>query len=321
MKVLITGSAGFIGYHLTKKLLDKNIRVIGVDNINNYYDPRVKIKRNLLLKKYSIYKFYKLDITKFKNLEKIYKKYKFQTVIHLAAQAGVRYSITNPFAYIKSNIDGFYNILHLSKKYKIKHLIYASSSSVYGDQKKQPIATNANTNNPQSLYAATKKSNEILVESYNRMYRLNATGLRFFTNYGNFGRPDMSIYKFTKNILKNKKIELFNYGNHKRDFTHISDTVEIIYRIIKNRLKTSDHKILNIASGRKVDLKYVIKLIERFTNHKAKVKNLDLQKGDVKETHANIKETINLTKYKPRKTIESGIEDFINWYRKFTKDI
>jgi len=321
MKVLITGSVGFIGYHLSKKLLDKNIQVIGIDNINNYYDPKVKIKRNLLLKKYSNYKFYKLDINKFKNLEKIYKKYKFQTVIHLAAQAGVRYSITNPFAYIKANLDGFYNILHLSKKYKVKHLIYASSSSVYGDQKKQPISTNANTNNPQSLYAATKKSNEILVESYSQMYKLNATGLRFFTNYGNFGRPDMSIYKFTQNILKNKKIELFNNGNHKRDFTHISDSVEIIFRIIKKRFKTSDHKIFNIESGRKVNLKHVVKLIEKIRNNKAKVKNMGLQKGDVKETHANIKETISLTKYKPQKNIESGVKDFVNWYKKFTKDI
>jgi len=317
MKVLITGSAGFIGYHLSKKLLKKKFSVIGIDNMNNYYDPKIKSKRNLSLKKYSKYKFYKLDICNFKKIQNIFKKHKFKAIVHLAAQAGVRYSIENPFAYIKTNLEGFYNILHLANKFKVQNFIYASSSSVYGNQKKLPIKIESNTNSPQSLYAATKKNNEIMAESYNQIHKLNCTGLRFFTNYGNFGRPDMSIFKFTKNIINGKPIKVFNNGNHKRDFTHISDSVEMIFRILKKRQKTTNHEIFNIGSGKKIDLMMIIKLIEKYTDKKAKIIKEILQKGDVKETHANIQKTTLLTKYKPQKKIENGIRDFVFWYKNF----
>ncbi len=317
MKVLITGSAGFIGYHLAKKFLYNKIAVVGFDNMNNYYDPNVKYKRNAELKKFSKYKFYRLDICDFKKIQNIFKKHKFKAIVHLAAQAGVRYSIENPFAYIKTNLEGFYNILHLANKFKVQNFIYASSSSVYGNQKKLPIKIESNTNNPQSLYAATKKNNEIMAESYNQIHKLNCTGLRFFTNYGNFGRPDMSIFKFTKNIINGKPIKVFNNGNHKRDFTHISDSVEMIFRILKKRQKTKNHEIFNIGSGKKIDLMMIIKLIEKYTDKKAKIIKTILQKGDVKETHANIHKTTLLTKYKPKKKIENGIRDFVFWYKNF----
>ena len=314
MKILITGSAGFIGYHLTKKLIKKNFNIIGIDNLNNYYDPKIKIFRNKdnNSKKY---KFFKVDICNKKKLEKIVHKTKPKYIIHLAAQAGVRYSIQNPKAYIESNLIGFFNIIELARKFKIQHIIYASSSSVYGKQKKMPIKLNYNTNRPQSLYAATKKSNEVIAESYNQIFKIGFTGLRFFTNYGNQGRPDMAIYKFTKNILENKKIQLFNQGNHKRDFTHISDSTEFLSRILMKRKSKKDHKIFNLASGKKVDLKLVLNLIEKNLNKKAKILKYQLQKGDVKETHADISETIKLTNYKPRKNIKDGIKDFIEWFK------
>ena len=314
MKILITGSAGFIGYHLTKKFIKKNFNIIGIDNLNSYYDPKIKILRNKENKSKK-YKFFKVDICDKERLEKIIKKTRPKYIIHLAAQAGVRYSIQNPKAYIDSNLIGFFNIIEAARKFKINHVIYASSSSVYGKQKKLPIKLDYNTNKPQSLYAATKKSNEIIAESYNHIFKIGFTGIRFFTNYGNQGRPDMAIYKFTKNIIDNKKIYLFNKGNHKRDFTHITDSTEFLLRLFIKRKNKKDHRIFNLASGKKVDLKVVLNLIEKNLNKKAKILKYQLQKGDVKETHADISETIKFTKYKPKKNIKDGIKDFIEWFK------
>ncbi len=318
MKYIITGTAGFIGYHLAEELLrNKKNKVIGIDNLNNYYSVKVKNSRNSMLKKYKNYYFFKSDITHLKKIEKIFKKISPDIVINLAAQAGVRYSIENPYSYINSNLLGFFNILYLSNKYKVKHFYYASSSSVYGNQKKLPIKINSSTDHPLSLYAATKKSNEIIAESYTNIFKLKCSGFRFFTNYGNYGRPDMSIYKFCELMSKNKPIEVFNKGNHNRDFTHISDSVKLLKIIIKKRLNEKGHKVFNIASGKKVALMKIIKLIEKEMGFPAKINFKSMQKGDVKETHASILETKKYTKYKPSKKIQDGIKEFVAWYKKF----
>ena len=318
MKYLVTGSVGFIGFHLIKTLLENNkVKVWGVDNINNYYSVDVKYKRNQKLKNFKNYRFFKSDITDEKKMYRIFKKIRPNVVINLAAQAGVRYSIENPKSYINSNLIGFYNILNLSKEFKVKHFFYASSSSVYGNQKKLPIRINANTNNPLSLYAATKKSNEIIADSYTNIFKLNCTGFRFFTNYGNYGRPDMSIYKFCEKMVNNKAIEVFNNGKHKRDFTHIDDSVKFLNKIIKKRCEENGHKIFNIASGKKIELMKVIRLIEKELGFSARINFKKMQKGDVKETHASILETVKYTKVKPTKSISSGIKEFVNWYKNF----
>lgn len=315
MKILLTGSAGFIGFHLAHKLLLQKHSVIGIDNFNNYYSPKLKIKRNKILKTFKNYNFFKVDITNKKKLEKIFNEYKPKIVIHLAAQAGVRYSISHPEKYIDANLIAFFNILELSKNKKINHFFYASSSSVYGNQNKLPININANTNFPQSLYAASKKCNEIIAESYTSIFDFKATGFRYFTNYGDWGRPDMALYKFTEAIIKNKKISLYNYGNHKRDFTHISDSVEFMTRIIFKRLKQKQkHEIFNIASGKTINLMHMIKCIEKKLNLKAQFKVLPMQKGDVKETHGCIKKTVALTKYYPKMKFKNGVENFVDWF-------
>ena len=253
MKYIITGTAGFIGYHLAEELLrNKKNKVIGIDNLNNYYSVKVKNSRNSMLKKYKNYYFFKSDITHLKKNRENFQKNFSRYSNNLAAQAGVRYSIENPYSYINSNLLGFFNILYLSNKYKVKHFYYASSSSVYGNQKKLEIKINSSTDHPLSLYAATKKSNEIIAESYTNIFKLKCSGFRFFTNYGNYGRPDMSIYKFCELMSKNKPIEVFNKGNHNRDFTHISDSVKLLKIIIKKRLNEKGHKVFNIASGKRL---------------------------------------------------------------------
>tara|TARA_B100000161_G_scaffold106978_1_gene75792 strand:- start:39 stop:1001 length:963 start_codon:yes stop_codon:yes gene_type:complete len=318
MKYIVTGSAGFIGYHLCLKLLEnKRNKVLGIDNMNNYYSVKVKKVRNSKLNEYKNYSFLKEDLTNSKKIEKIFKNFKPEIIINLAAQAGVRYSIENPSSYISSNLLGFFNILNLSKKFNVKHFFYASSSSVYGDQKKLPIKINSSTDHPLSLYAATKKSNEIIAESYSNIFKMNCSGFRFFTNYGNFGRPDMSIYKFCELMTKNKNIEVFNKGKHNRDFTHISDSINFLIRIINKRLTEKGHKVFNIASGKKIALMKIIRLIEKEMGFGAKITYKKMQKGDVKETHASILETVNYTNYKPSKKIEDGIKEFVSWYKKF----
>ncbi len=319
MKILITGCAGFIGFHTTLFLLKKKFKIIGIDSINNYYDPILKKNRLKILKKYNNFEFFKLDITQNNKLKKIFKN-KIDIVIHLAAQAGVRYSLKEPEKYIKSNLNGFFNIIEQSKINNIKHFLYASTSSVYGYSKDFPLNEEFKTDSPLTLYAATKKSNEIISYSYSNLYKLPCTGLRFFTVYGPYGRPDMALFKFTKNIIKGKQIELYNNGNHTRDFTYIDDVVESIYKILlKPNLKKIPYNILNICSNNPISLINFIKIIEKNLKTKAKIKYLSFQKGDVKKTHGNnLKVKKYLKNYKMIK-IEDGVSRFINWYKTYYK--
>jgi UDP-glucuronate 4-epimerase len=348
MKILITGSAGFIGYHLVKKLLEnENDQIIGLDNINDYYDLRVKygrledcgillqnIKHNVIEKstKFINYRFIKLDLSDQKNIYKLFEGEKFDVVVNLAAQAGVRYSITNPDAYLQSNIIGFYNILEACRRNTIKHLVYASSSSVYGWNEKMPFSTSDNVDHPISLYAASKKSNELLAHSYSALYKIPTTGLRFFTVYGPWGRPDMALFLFTKNIIEGNPIDVYNNGNMMRDFTYIDDIVEGITRIIvkpsKPNLKWSGlkpdpssskapYKIYNIGNSNPVRLLDFIKAIEVKLEKKASKNLLPLQDGDVPASHADVSDLIEELGYKPKTTINEGINKFIDWYLDF----
>lgn len=316
---LITGSAGFIGFHLSKKLLSKGFNVFGVDNLNNYYDQRIKQDRNKILKKYKNYKFNKIDIKDYKKLDRIFRKNSIHGVVNLAAQAGVRYSLKNPRSYIENNINGFFNILELSKKYRIKKFIYASTSSIYGLQKKFPLKENFNTDNPIQLYAATKKSNELMATSYSHLYKMDTVGLRFFTVYGPWGRPDMALFKFTKNIIKGKPIEVFNKGNHERDFTYVDDIVNGIFNIIINKKSKSGAKIFNIGNGKKIKLLKYIQLIEKNLNRKSKKKFLPLQKGDVIKTHSDTKLIQKYYNYQAKTEVSYGVKKFIEWYVSYFK--
>ncbi len=318
MQILITGSAGFIGFHLAKKILDSNLKVVGIDNLNPYYDVNLKKNRIKILKKNKDFKFYKLDLNQKQKISNIIKKYKIKYIVHLAAQAGVRYSITNPEAYFKSNLEGFFNILQLSKENKIKHLIFASTSSVYGNNKKFPLKENMRTDNPLSFYAATKKSNEVMAYSYANIFKIPSTALRFFTVYGPFGRPDMALFKFAKNIIMNKKIPLFNSGNHTRDFTYITDIVEGIFLLIKKPPKSKiPYRCFNIGNGKPEKLKKFLNLIENNLNIKSKIYNMPLQTGDVKKTHSDISFLKKITNYKPKTRIDDGIKEFIKWYKEY----
>ena len=245
-KILITGAAGFIGFHVSLKLLKSGKNVVGIDNLNNYYDPKLKISRLNILKKYKNFIFKKIDLVDRKNLNKIFQKNKIEKVVNLAAQAGVRYSLINPKSYIDTNIVGFFNVIDLSREYKVKHFIYASTSSVYGALQKMPFKETYTTDHPIQLYAATKKSNELIAHSYSHIYKLPTTGLRFFTVYGPWGRPDMALFKFTKNILSNKKIDVYNYGNHSRDFTYIEDIVQGILKSTNKIPKYKENLITKI---------------------------------------------------------------------------
>ncbi len=313
-KYLITGSAGFIGFHLSKKLLTKGFIVIGIDNLNNYYDQKLKKDRNKILKKFKNYKFKKIDIRNYKKLESIFKKNLIHGVVNLAAQAGVRYSLKNPRSYIENNINGFFNILELSKKYKIKKLVYASTSSIYGLQKKFPLKENFNTDNPIQLYAATKKSNELMATSYSHLYKMDTVGLRFFTVYGPWGRPDMALFKFTKNIIMGKPIEVFNKGKHERDFTYVDDIVDGIINIIINKKSKFGAKIFNIGNGKKIKLLKYIQLIEKNLKRKSKKKFLPLQKGDVIKTHSDTKLIKKHYNYQSKTEVSYGVKKFIEWY-------
>ncbi len=324
--ILITGSAGFIGFHLTKKLLkNKNFKIIGIDNINNYYDVNLKKSRNKILKKNKRYYFFKVDICNQNKLEKLYKKFKFYKVVNLAAQAGVRYSILNPDSYFKSNIIGFYNILKLSAKYKVRHLIYASTSSVYGNSNPIPFKENNDSSRPIQFYAATKKSNEVMAYSFSSIYKLPTTGLRFFTVYGPWGRPDMALFKFTKNILKNKPIEIFNYGKHNRDFTFVDDIVDGVIKIFNSEPKKNKYKIpaeiFNIGRGKKEKLLQFIDLIKQTLRKSHKPKFLKIQQGDIKDTLGSVNKIKKQFNYSPKININQGIPKFIKWYLEYYKKI
>ncbi len=320
MKILITGSAGFIGFHLSNFLLKQNLRVIGVDNFDDYYDKRIKVDRNKILLKYKNYKFFKIDITDKKSLAKIFSKNKFEVVINLAAQAGVRYSLKNPEKYIKSNIIGFHNIIENCKNNKIKNFLFASTSSIYGKSSKFPLQEKFNTDLPLQLYAATKKSNEVIGHAYYSLYRFNVIGFRFFTVYGPWGRPDMALFKFTNNTLLKKKINVFNKGNHYRDFTYIDDIVEGIYKVIiklKKSKKVPIYQILNIGNNKTISLRNFIRLIEINLGQKAKIKYQSFQKGDVLKTHASIKKIKKYYGFTPKTKVDIGVKKFIDWFIKY----
>lgn len=322
MKILVTGCAGFIGYHLIVKLNNLGHNVYGVDNLNSYYDVNLKKDRIKHLKKNKLFHFEKLDILKEKKLEKIFKK-KIDIVVNLAAQAGVQYSFKKPSAYIKSNIIGFYNILELSKKYNIKKILFASSSSVYGSIKNKKFSENLKADSQISLYAATKKSNETIANYYANNFGITILGMRFFTVYGPLGRPDMSYFKFSDLHRKKKKIALYNYGNHSRDFTYITDSVDIIEKLIKivqkkkKLLSGNFFDVVNVACGKKIHINYLVKLLEKNFNSKIRVKYLKLQKGDVKNTFSDTKKLkkylgkINHTKF------SDGIKNFCDWYKDY----
>ena len=316
MKILVTGAAGFIGYHLCKSMIDDGFEVLGIDNLNDYYDPKLKDSRLNQLGKYDNFKFEKLDISKSDPLIKVFKLFKPSKVVNLAAQAGVRYSIQNPYAYLDSNLSGFVNILEICRHEKIDGLIYASSSSVYGSNKKIPFSTEDKTDHPIALYGATKKSNELMAHAYSHLYGLHTTGLRFFTVYGPWGRPDMAMFIFTKRILENKPIPVYNFGNMKRDFTFIDDIIAGTRSAIENNFQC---EIFNLGNHKSENLMDMIEIIEECVCNKAKIDFQPIQPGDVPESFADIKKSIEMLKYKPITNIKEGIPKFIDWYKNYYK--
>ncbi len=330
--ILITGAAGFIGFHLAKRLLDDGRHVIGMDNLNTYYDPTLKERRLVILDEYPRFEFTKMDLAGTAAMATLFSNYGFGVVVHLAAQAGVRYSIENPRAYIDSNIVGHLNVLEGCRNEGVGHLVYASSSSVYGANTSMPFSVHDNVDHPVSLYAATKKADELMAHTYSHLYGLPTTGLRFFTVYGPWGRPDMALFKFTKNILAGEPIDVFNHGNHRRDFTYIDDIVEGVVRVMGktpegNAAWTGDNpdpasskapwKVYNIGNNQPVELMRYIEVIEDCLGKKAVKNMLPLQPGDVPDTYADVDALVEDVGYKPDTPIEDGIKNFIDWYRGF----
>jgi UDP-glucuronate 4-epimerase len=333
-KILVTGAAGFIGSALAIRLLARGDQVFGVDNHNDYYDRNLKEARLARHNNDANYTHIRMDIQDDKAVESLFMKHQFDAVVNLAAQAGVRYSIENPLAYINTNIVGFANILEGCRHSNVSHLVYASSSSVYGSNTKMPFSVHDNVDHPLSLYAASKKANELMAHTYSHLYDLPTTGLRFFTVYGPWGRPDMALFKFTKAILNGDKIQVFNYGKHRRDFTYIDDIIEgiicILNRPAQPNLNWSGNmpdsgtsqapwRIYNIGNNSPVDLLDYIKAIENALNVKAKKELLPLQLGDVPDTFADVTELIEEFEYKPSMSVEQGVENFVMWYKEYHK--
>ncbi len=331
-KIIVTGSVGFIGFSLCIKLLERGDSIVGVDNHNNYYDPRIKDARLNLLSKYLNYNHYRVDLSDKKNLGKVFETHIPGKVVNLAAQAGVRYSLENPLAYINSNIVGFANILENCRSYNIDHLVYASTSSVYGANTKMPFSEHDSVNHPLSVYSASKKSNELMAHTYSYLYKLPTTGLRFFTVYGPWGRPDMALFKFTKAILEEKPIDIFNFGNHTRDFTYIDDIVEGIIKTIDNPSTGNNNWnsikpdpatskapwcIYNIGNNKPVKLMDYVKALEKALGKKAKINFLPLQPGDVPDTYANVDNLKKKFNYKPATSVIDGVSNFVKWYKEF----
>jgi UDP-glucuronate 4-epimerase len=332
MKILVTGAAGFIGFHLTQKLLSQEDEVVGLDNINDYYDVSLKESRLKLLKEKSNFSFYQLDLADQEGIEKLFQDHQFDIVVNLAAQAGVRYSLKNPRAYINSNIVGFTNILEGCRHSQVKHLVFASSSSVYGANIKIPFSVQDHVDHPISLYAASKKSNELMAHAYSHLYKLPTTGLRFFTVYGPWGRPDMAYFLFTQAILSGEPINIFNYGKMQRDFTYIDDIIEGLIKVM-NKIpqphanwspKNPDpgtskapYKIYNLGNNNPVELLHFIEVIESCLGIKAKKNLLPMQPGDVPITYADVDDLIKDVGFKPDTPIEVGIKNFIDWYRNY----
>jgi UDP-glucuronate 4-epimerase len=333
-KIIVTGSAGFIGSSLCSKLLKRGDNIIGIDNHNDYYDPKIKEARVQRLIKYPNYKHYRIDLSDRKSLDEVFKDNKVSKVVNLAAQAGVRYSMENPLAYINSNIVGFAQILENCRYYNVENLVYASTSSVYGANTKMPFSENDSANHPLSVYAASKKSNELMAHTYSYLYQLPTTGLRFFTVYGPWGRPDMALFKFTKAILDKKPIDVYNHGNHTRDFTYIDDIVEGIIKTLDNPAiinanwdsnepdpasSNAPWSIYNIGNNKPIQLMDYIKALEEALGMKAKVNFLPLQPGDVPDTYASTKKLEDKFNYKPSTSVVEGVSHFVKWYKDYYK--
>jgi len=334
LKILVTGAAGFIGSALSIRLLERGDEVIGIDNLNDYYDVNLKLARLERLQDYDRFKFIKIEIADKQAMADLFADEKVQRVMHLAAQAGVRYSITHPHSYIDSNLVGFINILEGCRHHAVEHLAYASSSSVYGANTKMPFSIHDNVDHPVSLYAATKKANELMAHTYSHLYQLPTTGLRFFTVYGPWGRPDMSLFMFTRSILEGKPIDVFNYGNHRRDFTYIDDIVEGVIRVIDKPAQSNidwagndpdpgtskaPYRVYNIGNNTPVQLLSFIETLEKCLGRQAIKNFLPLQQGDVPDTYADVSDLVNDFGYKPATLLEDGIGNFVEWYKEFYK--
>lgn len=332
MKILVTGAAGFIGFHLSRKFLSMGHTVVGLDIVNDYYDPNLKWDRLAILKENEQFSHVQIDMADDDAMKELFAREKFTHVVNLAAQAGVRYSIQNPKAYIDSNVVGFLNILEGCRHNGVEHLVYASSSSVYGMNESMPLSTHESVNHPMSLYAATKKANEMMAHSYSNLYNLPTTGLRFFTVYGPWGRPDMALFLFTKNIIEGKPIDVFNYGKMRRDFTYIDDIIEGVVRVTQNTAQPNPEwdgmnpdpatskvpfRVYNIGNNNVVELTRYIEVIEECLGKKAIMNMLPMQDGDVPATEADVDDLVRDVGFKPDTTIEYGIGKFIEWYREY----
>jgi UDP-glucuronate 4-epimerase len=330
--ILITGAAGFIGFHLAHRLLQEGVEVVGVDSLNDYYEVSLKHARLNHLKAFPNFRFYHMNLANLKDVESLFHEESVDYIVHLAAQAGVRYSLENPQAYTEANITSFINLIDTARKHQVKHFLYASSSSVYGANTLKPFSVKHNVDHPVSLYAATKKANELMAHTYACNFQLPVTGLRFFTVYGPWGRPDMALFKFVKAISKGEPIEVYNNGNMRRDFTYVDDVVEGLYRLITH-IPTpdpkwnSDHpnpstsfapyRIYNIGNNSPVNLMDFIAAIEKALKKKAKIEFMPIQKGDVPETYANVDALMKDVGYKPETPIEKGIAEFVSWYKSY----
>lgn len=334
MKILITGTAGFIGNTLAQRLLARGDEVIGIDNLNDYYDVNLKKARLAKLAGHPNFTDLRLSLEDRNGIENAFAKYQPQRVVNLAAQAGVRYSLTHPHAYVDSNLVGFLNILEGCRHHNIEHLVYASSSSVYGANTKMPFSVHDNVDHPVSLYAASKKANELMAHTYSHLYRMPTTGLRFFTVYGPWGRPDMALFKFTQNILAGKPIDVYNYGNHKRDFTYIDDIVEGVVRVLDkvpepnpqwsgdqpdSATSLAPYRLYNIGNHQPVELLHFIEVLEKALDKKAEKNLLPMQQGDVLATYADVDDLMRDVDFAPATAIEEGIARFVAWYREYYK--
>jgi UDP-glucuronate 4-epimerase len=331
-KFLVTGCAGFIGYHLAKRLLDNGSELVGLDNLNAYYDPNLKRARLAQLESRPTFRFAKLDLADRAAVEHLFQTEKFDVVLHMAAQAGVRYSLTNPFAYVDANLVGFATVLEGCRHANVRHLVFASSSSVYGANTKMPFSVHDNVDHPLSLYAATKKANELMAHTYAHLYGLPCTGLRFFTVYGPWGRPDMALFLFTERILQDKPIDVYNYGRMHRDFTYIDDAIEAVIRVMDRipapssawsgdrpdpGTSSAPYRIYNVGNSQPVELMRLVRVLEASLGKKAKMNLLPLQAGDVLATYADVEDLAHDVGFQPQTSIEEGVERFVRWYREY----